>query len=127
MCIHFVSLALFYVVMFAWGRFAGNPQQQQFDLKEESRPGEAVNLLPAIICIQGFSLLPPPFAHSESRLSRKVFVTREHRWSLASLGGPGGWSVDLRGVEASGWACRIKRAILKLGSGLPHCFPWKHL
>ena len=38
MCIHFVSLALFYVVMFAWGRFGGNPQQQQFDLKEESRP-----------------------------------------------------------------------------------------
>ena len=87
----FLLLALFYVVMFAWGRFAGNPQQQQFDLKKERRPGEAVNLLPAIICILGFSLLPLPFARSESRLSRKVFVTREHRWSLTGLGGLGGW------------------------------------
>ena len=79
-------------------RFAGNLQRQQFDLKEE-RGGleEAVKLLPAIICILGFSLLPLPFARSESRLSRKVFVTREHRWSLTGLGGPGGLWVDLGG------------------------------
>ena len=100
--------------MFAWRRFAENPQQQQFDLKKERRPGEAVNLLPAIICIQGFSLLPLPFARRESRLSRKVFVTREHRWSLTSLGGPGGLWVDLGGLEDNGWDCRIKRAGLKL-------------
>ena len=42
-------------------------------------------------------------------------------------GGTGGLWVDLGGLEDNGWDCRIKRAGLKLGSGLPHCFPWKHL
>ena len=95
----FLLLALFYVVMFAWGRFAGNPQQEQFDLKEESRPRRDFEFTACNNMHSGiFSFATSVCPQRESFKSQSFCDTR----AQVELGQPGGTGGLERGPPGGG-------------------------